>query len=118
MLPRDVACARIRYGKYQRRAEERNYSWELTFDEFVAITSKNCWYCDREPDQFLKRFPNLRHNGIDRVDNSRGYCLDNVVPCCDVCNRAKSGLDLLEFIDLARKIAERHGANASPQRIV
>lgn len=27
--------------------------------------------------------------GIDRVDNSKGYILDNVVPACGTCNRMK-----------------------------
>jgi 5-methylcytosine-specific restriction endonuclease McrA len=27
--------------------------------------------------------------GLDRVDNSRGYAPDNVVPCCQECNRIK-----------------------------
>jgi hypothetical protein len=27
--------------------------------------------------------------GLDRLDNSKGYDLDNVVPCCGDCNRLR-----------------------------
>jgi hypothetical protein len=48
------------------------------------------------------------YNGIDRIDNARGYERDNIVPCCKFCNRAKSAMPQKEFIDLVRRIAARH----------
>jgi len=39
------------------------------------------------------------YNGLDRVDSSKHYTLDNVVPCCTVCNRAKSNLTVADFYD-------------------
>jgi hypothetical protein len=38
-------------------------------------------------------------NGIDRVDNSKGYILGNCVPCCSWCNRAKADGTLAKFMD-------------------
>lgn len=37
------------------------------------------------------------YNGLDRVDPSRGYATDNVVPACIVCNRAKADMSREEF---------------------
>ena len=31
-------------------------------------------------------------NGLDRVDSNLGYTLDNVLPCCSICNYAKQDL--------------------------
>ena len=29
-------------------------------------------------------------NGIDRIDSSKEYSLDNCVPCCEMCNKMKN----------------------------
>jgi hypothetical protein len=34
--------------------------------------------------------------GVDRVDNTRGYHLDNIVACCGPCNRVKSNVFTFE----------------------
>ena len=38
------------------------------------------------------------YNGMDRVDNAKGYVLGNVVPCCHTCNFAKRGMATNEFV--------------------
>lgn len=48
------------------------------------------------------------YNGIDRVDNTKGYEETNVVPCCTVCNRAKMAHTQEEFFDRVRRIYEKH----------
>ena len=45
------------------------------------------------------------YNGIDRVDNTRGYTLDNVVPCCFKCNRAKDTMTKEEFLEWVGRVA-------------
>ena len=35
--------------------------------------------------------------GSDRVDNSKGYTMENSVPCCKFCNLGKSVCDVQEF---------------------
>ena len=44
-------------------------------------------------------------NGIDRKDNNRGYCTDNVVPCCKACNRAKMSTPYDKFMLYLNRIA-------------
>ena len=67
------------------------------------IKSK-CYYCGSNPT--LRHFKvygasdhgiDFEYNGIDRFDNSRGYDLDNCVPCCGVCNVMKSTLTYRDF---------------------
>lgn len=43
-------------------------------------------------------------NGIDRIDNNRGYVKENCVPCCKTCNYAKRKMDLLTFKEWARRL--------------
>lgn len=40
----------------------------------------------------------ITDNGIDRVDNSKGYTSDNCVPCCWACNNAKKNNSSSEFL--------------------
>lgn len=37
------------------------------------------------------------YNGLDRVDSNKGYLKENVVPCCEICNKAKRDLSLCQF---------------------
>ncbi len=57
--------------------------------------------------------PREERSGIDRVDNSVGYEVDNCVPCCGVCNRMKRDLTKDQFIDHVHKISEMVSAISS-----
>lgn len=95
------------YNNYKRSAELRNYSFNLSRDSFYELTQKNCFYCGETPKQkqsgkHLNGF--YLYNGIDRIDNSRGYTLENCVPCCKTCNRAKDVMSQKEFLSWIKKI--------------
>lgn len=96
------ASARFRiYHGYMRHAKMKKFEFELSFENFSHLTSNNCYYCGIKPEK-LSSFKDSNgqciYNGIDRVDNSRGYTLDNCVPCCETCNRAKRILSEKEFL--------------------
>ena len=96
---------------YQSIARQKKRSWELSFEDFCEITAKDCYYCGAPPSNSTKdkhgdgRFV---YNGIDRVDASKGYELDNILPACIICNRAKTDIALDTFIEWAKRIAEKH----------
>ena len=46
------------------------------------------------------------YSGIDRVDSNIGYEINNVVSCCNICNRAKSNMKLDEFNEWRMKLAK------------
>lgn len=48
------------------------------------------------------------HHGLDRVNNSKGYTLDNVVSCCFECNRSKNSISL-DWIASAYLKLKEHG---------
>lgn len=101
-LPFGVASKNKLFDKYKRAAAARGLDFLLSMEQFEIITKQTCYYCGIEPKQIAQeKLSNgyYIYNGIDRVDNTRGYILDNVVPCCGTCNRAKRTMTSDEFAD-------------------
>lgn len=72
-----------RYNIYKKNAKKRNLEFLLTKNQFYNLTAQPCCYCG-----------DLQgHNGIDRVDSSKGYTVDNCVSCCSRCNIMKMDLN-------------------------
>jgi hypothetical protein len=96
--PKESAIYRLFYD-YQERAKRKEISFDFSFDQFALITSQPCFYCKQEPLNNRKVGINsYTYSGIDRVDNSKGYTVDNCVPCCKICNHAKSNMSLSKFL--------------------
>jgi len=92
--------ANVLRNQYRSDAKKRNLEFTLALDFFLELTSAPCTYCESPP-ELLSRYRETRpytYNGIDRVDNERGYLLGNVVPCCYRCNRAKGPGELRTFL--------------------
>lgn len=117
--PEGQASFNAVYRDYKNRALKLEIPFEIDEEQFRTITSQNCVYCGVEPLQHRKHGKKTfngfyLHNGLDRVDNSKGYTPDNVVACCGICNKAKRDLPLEEFqawID--RLVAYQRIKNAS-----
>lgn len=94
------------YNIYKRSAFINNRIFILTKEEFKKLTSNNCAYCNNPPKSISKSRINgdYVYNGIDRVDNNRGYELDNCVPCCETCNKMKLSMSLNDFIKHIQRI--------------
>jgi len=92
---------------YKRHAKDRGLIWELTREECQNLIEQPCHYCGRIKTN-LKITKNCkegyRYNGIDRVDNTKGYVKNNVVSCCNICNRAKRDLTKEEFLEWIKTI--------------
>ncbi len=90
------------YRVYRNMAKKRGLSFSLTKDEFKSLTKQNCYYCDKNPQQIIKainrNYGDYVYNGVDRVDNSKGYEPDNVVACCKLCNWMKRDLSQESFV--------------------
>jgi len=109
-LPKGEAAFRILFRSYKKGAKTRGYKFELSEQKFRVITSQNCHYCGAEPTKICRNYHNDFHgsytyNGIDRVDNSKGYIEGNVVPCCEICNKMKMTRSQEEFLEQIKKIA-------------
>ena len=89
------------FCEYKNKAKERKYSFSLTKEQVFNLINKNCVYCNSEPLNVKKLYEHpeyyIRYNGIDRIDNTKGYSIDNVVTCCKYCNQAKHSMTLNYF---------------------
>lgn len=106
-LPEGEASFNSLYYKYGYDASKRNYDFKLTKDEFKNLINGHCFYCGSPPIQSTKwayKNGNLLYNGIDRIDNLKGYSVDNCVSCCGVCNRMKMAMHYNEFIEHIKSI--------------
>ena len=103
-----VASMRHILYNYERRAKIGGNEYNLTDEQFKEITQKDCYYCGSPPSNIKKNSKGSNgeyvYNGIDRIDNNKGYIIDNVVPCCITCNMAKSNKTLQEFRDWIKKV--------------
>jgi hypothetical protein len=97
------------YYRYKREAKNRNLSFDLSLDQFTKLINQNCYYCGIQPKQSMKSVGFngiILYNGIDRVDNIKGYTFDNCVTCCKHCNTAKMAMSLNEFREWVGRIYE------------
>lgn len=80
----------------------------ITFAKFCDLIKSPCRYCGEPPHTQFKEAPRrgkaelisdtvLNYNGIDRIDNAKGYVIGNVAACCPTCNLAKRGMSDTAF---------------------
>ena len=100
-LPAGGAAFNALIRTMKESARRRGYSWDLTNEQVRQLTSQSCFYCGEEPSQQGTSRSNRNgiylYNGLDRVDNKQGYIIDNVIPSCGRCNKAKQTMTTEEF---------------------
>lgn len=127
-LASENAAARL-FGKCptnKRPEDERSLHWSmlelknsaktkkleltLSLEDVKSIIFCNCHYCNNPPSRFIKHtrdvaWTKVPVNGIDRMDNTKGYIQGNCLPCCSECNYFKSNMPYEKFIDLVKRIS-------------
>lgn len=103
------------YGSYVKCAVRRDYSFDLSIEEFESFIFSNCGYCGATPKNQIKdrrmyadETPLPKYNGIDRMNNSIGYTLDNSITCCRWCNEAKKAKSIEEFDTWMKGLSENY----------
>lgn len=87
------------FRDYKQRARKKKLEFELTEFDFFILISDACYYCETK-DSNTKKFQDktFTYNGIDRLDNKKGYVWHNVVTCCKKCNVAKAEMNKEQFV--------------------
>lgn len=92
----------LAYSGIKFSAKRRDLDWNLNKDFVEKLIVKKCFYDNSPPSNLI--FKQRKHitrqfayNGLDRIDNTKGYEIDNVVPCCKTCNKAKDIMSQEEF---------------------
>jgi len=114
------------YRNYVKQASLRDYTFDLTLDEFKVYLQQNCHYCDSPPYNTFKSgvrryngIETFKYTGIDRKINSLGYTMDNCVPCCKRCNFSKKDFDYSEWVEWIDKVytnLHKRKSNDYPER--
>lgn len=94
---RDIAFRTLRMlGAYRLTDRKRGLQCDITIDQFRELITNGCVYCG-----------DTEKVGLDRIDNSVGHIISNVVPCCYSCNTARNkNFTHQEMIIIGRAIKE------------
>jgi len=82
-----------RFIAAKKMAERRNLEWKLTFDQYVEFLNKPCYYTGQKL--------NPTGSGLDRIDNYKGYTIDNVLPCIGWVNKLRQNFLSVEETKVA-----------------
>lgn len=113
-IDRKKAMLKLLYSplkkRHRKKFKNENY---IDFEEFCKLSLSNCYYCGVKPThkqediRYETRYGKhekikisdyvLSHNGVDRINSSKGYEKGNVVPCCRKCNVAKLDMNIQNF---------------------
>lgn len=96
-----AVISRIYSDTIRRRSKLKNIKSDITFEDFTQLIFKPCYYCgmlgsNKRRDTYDSGVI-IKYNGLDRIDSSGGYTLNNVVSCCKYCNIAKNDMSVEEF---------------------
>lgn len=111
---RERRIGRAVYNSNIKDKNKRKFESEtdIPFKIWFEMSQKACFYCGLESSNEQKDVKRGKlitdtifyYNGIDRVDSSKSYALDNVVTCCKYCNWFKLDDPTQEFLRRAFKI--------------
>ena len=87
------------YKDYIKGSAKRGYEFNLDFNTFSQLVLAECQYCGHKTEGEI--------NGIDRVDNSIGYSMDNCVTACWKCNKIKHVYHKDFFLEKCSLISKR-----------
>jgi hypothetical protein len=91
----------VRYRTLLRHSKTRRLSVSIKKDQYIDLISGNiCRYCEGPL--------NKTGASLDRLDNSKGYTVTNVVTCCSKCNDLRGSLltesEMVRVIKLLKKL--------------
>ena len=84
------------YDKFITDANKRKIHCNLSKGCYGNLVKNACVYC--------KNGEINGAQGIDRIDSSIGYILENVASCCKTCNYMKTTMSKLEFFSQLKSI--------------
>ncbi len=85
---------------------------DLTDEQFVFLSQKNCFWCGSPPSNTRKHrwFKHITwtYNGLDRIDTDKPHNSDNVVTSCWPCNQRRSNTSFGDFMNWISTCYHRH----------
>lgn len=92
------------YERFRNSYKDGN----ITFEQFKELSQQPCHWCGqwRPNISTARNGHQVIFHGLDRIDNSRGHDIDNVKPCCWVCNDKRSNDSEEEFLQWIKTVYE------------
>jgi len=90
-------------------ARRRGYAFELSDEDARGYMDSPCFYCGEVAANNSKNHSgngDYHYNGLDRVENIKGYVSGNVVSSCPTCNRAKGIMSAEQFIAHCKTVVD------------
>ena len=106
-LPTGVSCRNALLSSYKSNAKKKGHEFSLSEEYCYSLFEGNCYLCGSPPKNIFKKGKlkgEFIYNGIDRIDSSKGYLLDNVMSCCSYCNFLKGAIHTKDFLEHIKKI--------------
>jgi len=83
-----------RYRLILHRHKKRGWEGEpLSLEQYAQLSALPCSYCGGSS-----------NGGLDRVENNKGYTIENSTPCCKPCNYMKRDAALSSFLEHIKRI--------------
>jgi len=98
-----------RFQLLKSNSRRRGVEINISRDEFINWFEKQqkvCYYCSTilVTGKGVRKINSLT---IERLDNSKGYCIDNIVLACTRCNKIKNNdlteSDMLEIGEIIKR---------------
>lgn len=90
----------------------------LTKEQWFNIVITDCAYCGRPPSNLMRAVVDhafdFMYNGVDRIDSSLPYVIENVQAACWPCNRMKGNMSHDEFLTHVELIQNYCSGNRTP----
>lgn len=107
-----TVATNLLYRQYKQQAKDRDYAFDLDRETFEKLIFADCKYCGKPPSNVFSGFQrrnesqhdSIFYNGIDRIDNTKGYEASNCVTSCFQCNHAKATFTEEQFITWVRNL--------------
>jgi len=91
-VPKPYKRLRLYESTFNAFIHRVKYEVNITYEDFYEIIkSQKCHYCEADlcMDAYRNKTKRSTAACLDRKDNSIGYMVDNIVPCCPKCNYGK-----------------------------
>ena len=73
-------CTSYKTSWQNAKKYDKKFSFNTcTKEEYYKVMELPCYYCGL-----------VKVTGVDRIDNYKGHEVDNILPCCEYCNVARS----------------------------
>lgn len=93
---------RFKFNYAKISARKRNLEFFITFDEYKKIIDNKCFYTG------VNLLMESGGGSLDRIDNNKGYTVDNVIPCCGWVNKMRGNYLTVEETRVAVNAILKH----------